>query len=300
MSAWNVFRNGISRALKYWQSLALAYFGVLLVILLLSVIPALALLGPGHSTAMPEAANGIDAWIIIDILSLTAQTSAPASGSTTAQASAQVARDWSTILVTVLSTVGLITLASWLAGNYLFGGLLLTYAEAPQPFSLRRFLWGCWHWWASFLVLGILEAILVLFVLTPIGAVTGYLTTLGRFGWLVFLLFLMLIALFLALLELARAWMVVNNRRNLFAGLWQAIKSVFHHPLALAGLYSLALLLLLLLHLVFRLGLLPRLPLAWWPLVLLVQQTFIFLRLWARCIRLAGCVALTSTETTPV
>jgi len=36
----------------------------------------------------------------------------------------------------------------------------------------------------------------------------------------------------------------------------------------------------------------PHLPLDWWPLVLLVQQTFILGRLWARLVRLAGGVAL--------
>ena len=39
--------------------------------------------------------------------------------------------------------------------SFLYGGLLLTYSESPQPFHWRRFLWGAWHWFGANLLLGI-------------------------------------------------------------------------------------------------------------------------------------------------
>ena len=48
----------------------------------------------------------------------------------------------------------------------------------------------------------------------------------------------------------------------------------------------------LLLHALYRLGLMPLLPLEWWLLVLAVQQSFILLRLGSRLARLAGASAL--------
>jgi hypothetical protein len=85
---------------------------------------------------------------------------------------------------------------------------------------------------------------------------------------------------------------VVEGTQNVFQAFAGALRFVFRHALPVAGLYGLALLLLGTLHVLFRQGLMPRLPLDWWLLVLLVQQLFILARLWARLVRLAGGVAL--------
>jgi hypothetical protein len=63
--------------------------------------------------------------------------------------------------------------------------------------------------------------------------------------------------------------------------------------------YLLSLGLLFGLHLIFRLVLFPRLPLAFWPLVLVLQQSFIILRLWAHAARLAGDVEFAIEQGTP-
>jgi hypothetical protein len=70
------------------------------------------------------------------------------------------------------------------------------------------------------------------------------------------------------------------------------VRFVFHNLKPVAVLYGLALLLTVLLHALFRWGLLAHLPLGWWPLVFLAQQTFILARLGARLARLAGGVTL--------
>jgi hypothetical protein len=58
----------------------------------------------------------------------------------------------------------------------------------------------------------------------------------------------------------------------------------------LFGYYLLALLTLLAIHLFFQLGIFPMMPLAAWALVLPLQQSFIFLRLWSQAARYAGDV----------
>ncbi len=289
MKAWNLLLSGVSQALKYWQALLVVFLAQFIVIVLLATLPALTLVGPGHSTAISEAANGIDAWMVTDFLSLPLQARALPAGAEADQAM----RDYSTIVLTIISTIGLLTVASWLVGNLLFGGLLLIYKESPQPFHLGRFLWGCWHWWSGFLLLGFVEMILFLFLILPIGIAAGYLAViLGSFGWLVEALILLLAGLFLALFEIARVSMVINDRRNPFAGIWNAIQLIARHPFVLMGFYALTLLILLLLSVVFRLGFFPRLPLSWWLLVFFVQQVFVILRLWARSVRLWGGISL--------
>jgi hypothetical protein len=70
------------------------------------------------------------------------------------------------------------------------------------------------------------------------------------------------------------------------------VRFVFRNFPGVAGLYGLALLMLGLLHALFRWGLMANMPLDWWLLVLFVQQTFVLARLGARLVRLAGGVAL--------
>jgi apolipoprotein N-acyltransferase len=206
------------------------------------------------------------------------------------------------VLLGLLAGLALPVLA-WVPASFLSGGLLLTYVEAlrpgmhnqqPRPFHWRRFAWGCWHWWGTFLLWGAIQALAFLGVMVPaivLGA--GAVAAAGRWlAWIVAPLLGLLAILGLMLVEWTRILAVVDGTRNLFRAFGQAGRFVFRHPLAVSGLYGLSLLLVGAVHAVYRLGLMPLLPLDWWLLVLLVQQTFILARLGTRLARLAGGVAL--------
>jgi len=141
-------------------------------------------------------------------------------------------------------------------------------------------------------------------VLVPaIGAAAVAAATVGGWlAWVIVPVLILVVVLWLALTEYTRVVAVVEGAaslpfvregtQNVFQAFAGALRFVFRHPLPVAGLYGLALLLLGTLHVLFRQGLMPRLPLDRWLLVLLVQQAFILARLWARLVRLAGGVAL--------
>ena len=123
-------------------------------------------------------------------------------------------------------------------------------------------------------------------VMAAVAAVGGWL------AWVIIPLLALVAVLWLALVECTRIVAVVGQTRNIARAFAGAVSLVFRHPLPVAGLYGLTLLLLGLLHALYQWGLMPHLPLDWWPLVLLVQQAFILGRLWARLVRLAGGVVL--------
>jgi len=261
----------------------------LLTALLLVALPALGLLGPAHRPAVRQAADGVDAWLVIETM-MSPLTNAVLEGSTEPTPPPGLQQG----ILLVLLTAALLPLLSWLPASFLTGGVLLTYAEAPPSFRWRRFLWGCWHWWGSFLLLGAVQGVASILLFAPlIGAAGGAIAAAG--GWLVWLvvpLLALVAVLWLALMEITRIAAVVGGRRNVARAFGGAVRFIFRHPLPVAGLYGLALLLLALLHALYRLGLMPHLPLDWWPLVLVVQQAFILARLWARLARLAGGVTL--------
>jgi hypothetical protein len=111
-------------------------------------------------------------------------------------------------------------------------------------------------------------------------------------AWVAIPLLIFLALLWLAMVECTRIAAVIGQTRNIFRALGRASSFIFRNFLAVAGLYELALLPLILLHSLYHWGLRPYLPLSWWLLVLLVQQTFILARLWARLLRLAGATVL--------
>jgi hypothetical protein len=185
-------------------------------------------------------------------------------------------------------------LLAWLPAAFLNGGLLLAYAEAPQPLRWRRFCWGGWHWFGTFLVLGLVQGIaFTVALLAGLAAVGAAVAAVGQ--WLIWLALPLLglaASLWLAWMEGARIVAVVGGTRNVLRAMGGGIRFVFRHLPSFAVLYGLTLLLTASLHLVFRWGLMRRLPLDWWPLVLLVQQSFVLARLGTRLLRLAGGAAL--------
>src|SRR6185503_6398727 len=99
---------------------------------------------------------------------------------------------------------------SWLASAFLSGGALLTYAERPESFQWRRFLWGGWRWMGAFLLLGLMQGTALVVIGLPLaGAVIALLYgSLRWLGWIAALLVAGLALAGLALAEYAGAFMV--------------------------------------------------------------------------------------------
>jgi hypothetical protein len=289
MGGWSAFRRGLGLARRYPRLLVILYAANLLAALLLAALPALVLTQEaGHRPAIAEAADGLDAWLWIETLVQ------PQTGQDLAEGTATAA-----LLVLLLAVA--LPFAAWLPAAFLNGGLLLTYHEAPAEFRWRRFLWGGWHWWGTFLVLGLIQALGAVLTLGALAAVAALLA--GLLGsWVVWPVAAAGgLAAFLGLgwAEWARIVAVAEDTRNPLQALGRAARFLRRRPGPAAGLYGLSLLLAALLHAIYRLGLMPLLPLEKWLLVLAVQQSFVLGRLAIRLARLAGGTALLAQRPPP-
>jgi hypothetical protein len=193
------------------------------------------------------------------------------------------------LLVGVLTLAGALLLA-WITSSFLAGAILSTYSRAPARFEWRPFLGAGWHWFGAFLLFNALQALAALVVflilLTAVGPA-------GRLAWPVIALFL---ALWLAWTESTRAIAVRHGTRNVFRSAGRAAVLIFRRPGSILAFYAFGAAALVMIHLGFRLGLMPHLPLEQWPLVLLVGQAFILLRLWARLARWAGLMEMAGDQ----
>lgn len=298
MNGLDAFRIGLSRLLRYRQVLLLLFGVNLLSALLLAVLPAAGLAAEfGHRPSMRQAADGVDAWLVIETLM------APLSSTVLeGEGWPELTRRLQQATLVGLATAVALPLLAWLSAAFLSGGVLLTYAEVPQPFDefeaqpfrWRRFLWGCYHWFGAFLLLGAVQGVASVVLFVPlVGAAVGAVAAIGGWlTWVVVSLVALTALLWLTLTEWARIVAVVGQTRNIFRAFGRAVRFVFRNFPAVAGLYGLALAVLGSLHALYRWGLMAYLPLDWWPLVLIVQQAFILTRLGARLVRLAGGVAL--------
>lgn len=284
MNGWTAFRDGLARALIYWPVIAIVFAVNVVSAFAIALLPSLNLFGPAHSAAFRQAADGVDSWLMLET-AMSLQISQTL-GSTSAGLQ-------DAILPGVLGLLAALPLA-WLAGAFLSGGALLTYAESPAPFGWRRFLWGCWRWFASFAALGVIQGLGTLLITAPLGALALYLAFVVR-GWQMWIgvpLLGLLILFWAAVSEYSGAFMIRDQSRNPLRALGHAILYAVRRPAAVFGLYGLAILLLAAINAAFHFGLSPLLPLAWWPLVFAARQAFVAARLWARLARLAGGVAM--------
>ena len=296
MNSWDAFRTGLARVVRYrWVWLVLFAVNVASA-LLLAALPALGLAaGFGHRPAIRQAADGVDAWLVIETLFSPLADGMLGQGVSTptlpAQGDGQVAG-------LVLITAAALPLLAWLPAAFVSGGALLTYAEAPQHFGWRRFWWGCWHWFVAFLLLGMGQFVAAVALFLP--ALAAAIAAIAAAGWLAWIAVpgLALAAmLWTAATEITRVIAVASGTRNIFRAFSGAVGFIVRHLPAVAGLYGLTLLALGLVHVLFRWGLMARLPLGWWLLVLLVQQAFVLARLGIRLVRMAGGVALVAPGT---
>jgi len=320
MNGWTAFRVGLSRVLRYRQVLVILFAVNLLGALALALLPALDLAaGLGHRPAIRQAADGIDVWLVIETLASwsadeTFRQGAVSPGLAPAAGVALLA--W--LSGAFLNGGVLLTYAEDGRSSNKAGpdpsarispgprtapqakasvgapGALPSNGPNARRFHWRRFLWGCWHWFGAFLLLGAVQAVasVVLFVLLVGGAMGTVAAAGGWLTWVVVPLLMLVAILWLALTECTRIVAVVEGTRNVLRAFGGAMRFVLRHLPSVAGLYGPALLLLGLIHALYRWGVMPCLPLGWWPLVLVVQQATIAARLGARLVRLAGGVAL--------
>lgn len=287
---WLAFREGASRSLRYWQVLILLYLASLISVLPLVAIPAISLAGSANRTSIQQAADGIEAWAIIETLAARTREMSQGPGASPAP---DLTKGLAGILVAGLLAVVVGPVLAWLTSAFLSGGALLVYSEAPQPFRWRRFLWGCWHWFGAFLILGLVQILLAAVVFLPLGFLGWFLASrAGWLGWVIGPLVILAAIFGLAVFELTRLAAVSGGTRHLTHATGAAVRFLFQRLPALAGFYAMALFCLGLIHATFRLWFYLALPLEVWPLAILGQQGFILLRLWARGARLAGGAAL--------
>jgi hypothetical protein len=266
---------------------------------LLAILPALALSrGLGHQLAIHQAADGVDAWLVIDALTAPITDGILGQAGHTSELTSGLRQG---LLVGVL-TAALLPLLAWLPATFLSGGVLLTYADAHRsPNSAggpsqrwRRFLWGCWHWFGPFLALGTAQMIAgaVVFGLGLAVAIGAALAGSAWITWGIALVAMLLAVLWIALVELTRAVAVTEGTRHVIRAFAKALRTLQRHPRPVAMMYGLAFLLLGLVHAVFHWGVLRYIPLNWWALLLPLQQLFVLTRLSARLARVAGGVQL--------
>jgi len=251
LPAYSALAEGARRVLRCWPALLLMLLGTLLSAGLLALVTALNLFNLAHRPVIAEMAAGVTARQLVDLAGffIRPAPSSPVNGS----------------LAIVLLGFAILQLAGGVVSAFLYGGVLLAYKEDAPRFRLGRFLWGGWHWFGAYLVLGLLQALLFVVLYLPL-------------GWLV-------------IFELARVRLVLNGTRNPFKGIALAFSDLFHRPLPLLAFYAAALLLLLGVQAVFRLGINPRVPLDALLPALIVQQGFILARLFCQGLRLAGLAA---------
>lgn len=283
--ALDLLSGGLRRALRYWPVLLVWYVASLLVALTGAIFPALALFDVADSAIITQLADGVDAWMLVDVVGLAGSMQSPAATATSlpgALSTGLGALVWGFLLLPLLGAP---------VTAFLYGGALLTYREAPVQFDWGRFWWGCRRWFWGMLGLAFFQFVLFVVPFMPLAAWALYLGSLVG-PWLAVILLALLFALWTVIFELARAQMVAKNTQNPFAGLGGAFGRIFKQPGLVFGVYLPALLLLAVVHAVFRLGLMPVVPLGVLVLALIVQQMFILLRLYLRAARLAAVVEI--------
>lgn len=284
MNGWRAFLRGISLVVRYPQTWLLLFVANLLPALLLAALPAMSLTsGLARRPVIQDVADGVDAWLVVEstmapLALMTLGTEADTGGGSPLG------------LLGILLILAGLPLAAWLLPAFLEGGILHTFLQAGT-FRWRAFLRACWHWWGVFILLAAAQGLATVFVLAP--AVPSTVAA-GGVAWLALPVLALAVAPGLAVMEYTRVLAVARDTRNPFRAFGMAVRFVFgrrQRP-AVFVLYVVGLLAVALLHALYRLGLMPLLPLDRWLLVLAVQQSFILLRLGSRLARLAGASAL--------
>lgn len=269
--------RGLALAARRWPVLLALWLAAGLTALPFAMLPGESLLSLMNRPVIAQMADGLDSWQWLDLTSLMRM-----------QAQAGLPDDLQQGLLGAGLAALLLLPLGGLFSAFLYGGALISYQESDRPFDLRRFAWGCWHWFAGFSLLAMVQFLATLILMGPV-VVIGFnlATSIGAWGWLVAALVAGLLGVWLVIFEQARVLCVAAGTRNPFRGIGEALTCLLRRPLPWLMIYTLSLLALAAVHFVFRLGLLPAAA-PFWPLVIVVQQGFIALRLFLRAARLAG------------
>lgn len=292
MNPWAAHWSGWSRVIRYWQIIVFLYVINIGTGFLLALMPALQLIEPARLTAIQDAAQGVPVWMAHELTGLLPNST----GMPVDPAQAIALQELSAALAIGLGAVGFAPLLAWLTGSVLLGGMILVYSESPRPFLWKRFLWGCWHWCASFLALNLLQVLFILVVVVGgawlVLAVNQDVSGARGMAILTVAVCGLLLSWGAVVLEYSHVVAVQEGTRNPWQALLGALRFSFRRPLPLVSFYSLTTLLILFTHILFRMGIFPHMPLEFWPVVLVAQQVFILTRLSLRGQRLAGAAAL--------
>lgn len=290
MNSLKMFRYAAKNLFKHWQVWAAVYVFNLLSAKILTVLPALLLIAPAQRTMIGDAANGIDGWMILDAVM----------SPLVSQALGVIEPSSALEQMIPLSAITFMMMPA-LAGilnAFVNGGLLLTYHENTNPYQWKRFFWGCWHWFAAFLLLNFTQFIFALLIFGAL--IGGAIWLIGLAGewstWIVIPVLIVLMVVWLGVMELTGAQMIVGGTRNFARAFLDSLRCLFRRPINFLVFYGLATLALIAAHLIFN-SVMPYVPLSWFPLVLIVQQTFVVTRLGLRLVRAGGSVGLASLLT---
>jgi hypothetical protein len=289
---WEAFKAGIRYSVRYPQ-VVLAFYAVSLASgIFLAAVSGLALLGPAHRTAIQEVADGIDAWLVVELLL------SPLSQGQLTGAQASLPGSVQQVLLIVFITLVLMPLVAWLPSSFLYGGTLSTYIDAPSKFQWTVFLRNCWRWWGRFLLFGFIQGVLGIVLIGLVSALILVLASVfgAQILWIGLIVGILVAIAWLAWMDFSRLMLIATSNGNLFRAMSQGFAFTLRHTLAWLGLYGLVFGLLAAVNILYRGIILPALPLSAWPLVFIVQQSFIFLRLWSRSVRLAGGAALIQSQ----
>jgi hypothetical protein len=297
MSAWTAFRTGLGQVVKYWQVMVVLYGVALTTGVVVILLPALQLVEPAKLTMIQDAAQGISAWMVQELAGILPNL--PGMPVETTQSIPL--QELPAVLLFGLGGAAAIPLIAWFTGSALAGGMLLIYSEAPNPFHWTRFLWGCWHWWGVFLAVSVFQAVFILFmfyagIMLSQATLDSSWVVINNLAAVPLFAFLLLALSGIALFEITRVSAVQVETRNPLKAIRYALVLTVRRPWSLVSFYLLAAIFIAFVHLTFRLGLFPHLPLYFWPVVLLAQQVFVLVRLFVRSQRLAGITALVDAQ----
>ncbi|MBN1485833.1 MAG: hypothetical protein JXA37_14055 [Chloroflexia bacterium] len=280
---WIAFKQGFVRALRRWQIWPLFYLAnVLLSGLLLWPLARLLLDWLGHSLSAAELADGLDSWLLADLLY---QLGTPAGS-----------REFG--LAPWLLTLPLWPLLLSLPFVVLGGGALETYGRPLAEQGLWRLFWSgvrryAWPF-ALLLLLEVLLSELSMGLGLLLVALVGSL--LGQAGWTI--AGAVVLALWVGLSLLLRWWIgyarimgVLQQERRPGPMLRSSAAFLRRNLGPAAGLSLLHFPLAFLLSLLYGLLNLPRPP-CWWVLQVLLQQLFVLGRLGLHLARLSTEVRL--------
>lgn len=282
------FVNGLKIVLKRWPVLAVMYLGLVLPAFGLALQPVWLLRELADRSVIGDIAAGIPDWLVFDVLGFLARAQL---------ADGPIPENLIAGLRALTWTGLLLPLVGGLVSAFLYGGVLRAYITPELP-GWGAFLSGCWRWFGCFLFLGFFQTIifvpgfaflgvLVLLAFTRVGAWAGVLAL--AFCGIAFVIWVIFF-------EVARVQAVVIKTRNPFRAFVRAARLMAYQARKIAGFYALALGALIGVHALFRLGILPHIPLDLLLPALVVQQAFVLLRLFMRAGRLAGLVELAKSS----